>query len=343
MTKRGKGGQPQFWQFARDWLHDYCTRTRRMSPATIEAYRLGLEAFITFLTSDGIDRKNISFDCFNHKTLTAYTTWMTATKGYKPRTVDLRLTVLKSFLKYAAWQDPELMALHETAATIRAPKAPKKPVEHLAPAATAAILAAPGSATALSRRNRTLLIVLYDSAARVSEITDATIADLHLTKPAFISLTGKGGKTRNMPLMDKTIDHLRAYLNEFHPNQRKHPDAPLFYSRRGGQPAPLSTDTVATILKQAATAAASTCEAVPKRVHCHLMRKTRAMDLYSDGVPLPLIMQMLGHESMTTTSTFYAFATTKMMTDAIATANPQAIGDTPTWKEQQILDALYKL
>ena len=343
MTRRGKAGEPQFWQFARDWLHNYCTRTRRMSPATIQAYRLGLEAFITYLTGTGINRANITFDCFDRATLTAYSTWMTTTKGYKPRTVDLRLTVLKSFLKYAAWQDPELMALHETAATIRAPKAPKKPVEHLVPAATAAILAAPGGTTAISRRNRTLLITLYDSAARVSEITDATVADLHLTKPAFITLTGKGRKTRNMPLMDKTVEHLHAYLGEFHPDQKRQSNAPLFYSRHRGQPTALSTDAVTRILKQAATTAATSCAAVPKRVHCHLIRKTRAMDLYTDGVPLPLIMQMLGHESMSTTSTFYAFATTKMMADAIACANPQAIAEAPTWKEQHILDALYQL
>lgn len=343
MPRRDTVGKPEFWQFARDYLHNYCTRTRRMSPQTIKAYRIGMEGFITFLITTGIDRQHITFDNLDRATIAAYSAWMSNTKGYKPKTVDLRLTVIKSFLKYAAWQDPELMALHETAAAVKPPRVSKKPVDHLPPAATAAILAAPGSATVKARRNRMLLILLYDSAARVSEITDATVADLHLAKPAFITLTGKGSKTRNMPLMDKTVEHLRRYLAEFHPNHRKNPSAPLFSSQRNSQHIALSTDSVAAIVKHAATVAAKTCQEVPDRVHCHLIRKTRAMDLYTDGVPLPLIMQMLGHESMTTTSTFYAFATMKMMTDAIATANPYAIGQTPNWKEQQTIDALYSL
>jgi len=343
MSKRGKGGQPEFWQFARDYLHDYCPKTRRMSPKTIEAYRIGLEGFITYLATAGTVRPDVTFDYFDRVTVKQYSTWMTTIKSYAPKTVDLRLTVLKSFLKYAAWQDPELMALHDQVAAIKPPKIPKKPVQHLAPAATAAILAAWGGDTAKTRRNRMLLILLYDSAARISEITDATIADLHLAKPAFISLTGKGNKTRNMPLMGKTVDHLYEYLDEFHPNRPKNPSAPLFYHRRGGQLAALSTDSVAVILKRAAAMSAASCPEVPDRVHCHLIRKTRAMDLYTDGVPLPLIMQMLGHQSMATTSTFYAFATMRMMTDAIATANPHAISETPIWKEQTIIDALYRL
>ncbi|MEZ5087228.1 MAG: tyrosine-type recombinase/integrase [Tessaracoccus sp.] len=167
------------------------------------------------------------------------------------------------------------MALHETATTIRAPKAPKKPSAP-GPSSNNGDPGRTGSATALSRRNRTLLIMLYDSAARVSEITDATVADLHLAKPGVHLPDWQGGKTRNMPLMNKTVEHLRAYLDEFHPDRRKHPDKPCSASRRGGQPAPLSTDAVAAILKQAATVAASTCAAL-KRVHCHLIRKTRAM------------------------------------------------------------------
>jgi site-specific recombinase XerD len=189
-----------------------------------------------------------------------------------------------------------------------------------------------------------LLILLYETAARVSEITGLTLGQLHLSKPGRIILTGKRNKTRIVPITDQTTDHLHHYLDEFHPPaSHPAPSTPLFYSLKQGQPAALSTDTVATVLTQAANTARPTCPDIPDRVHCHLLRKTRAMDLYTDGIPLPLIMQMLGHESMSTTSTFYAFATMKMMTDAIQAANPAAISEPPAWKEQTILNALHSL
>jgi len=345
MSRRTARDEPDFWQYARDFLHDYCPKTRHMSATTIRTYHIGLEAFISYLTDNGTKRQDITFDAFNKTSVKDYSTWMSQTKGYAPRTIDLRLTVLKSFLKYAAWQDASLMALHNGLHLVKPPKASKQPIEHLSPQATTAILAAWGTDTPKARRNRALLILLYDSAARVSEITNTTLGDLHLGTPPFITLTGKGTKTRHMPLMDKTTQHLRAYLEEFHNNpiSRTNPSTPLFYSLKHGQPAALSTDTISTILTQAATRARPTCPQIPDRVHPHLLRKTRAMDLYTDGIPLPLIMQMLGHESMTTTSTFYAFATMQMMTDAIAGANPQAIGEAPTWRQPAIIDALYHL
>jgi len=74
-----------------------------------------------------------------------------------------------------------------------------------------------------------------------------------------------------------------------------------------------------------------------------LARKTRATGLCSDGVPLPQMKGMLGHERMSTTSTFYAFATLDMMAKATGSANPAAMGDLAGWMDNDILDALYSL
>lgn len=299
----------QFWVLARSFLRDHCPTVRRMSPKTIEAYRIGLECFITYLDqAHHVARPDVGLDCLDKERVKGYAAWMADTRGYAPKTIELRLTVIKSFLRYAAGEDLTLMALYQATRQVKPPKQPKKPVEHMSRAATAAIIAAAGGPTAKARRNRMMLILLYDSAARVSEITGATVGDLRLDQAPYITLTGKGGKTRNMPLMGKTADHLRVYLAEFHPAGKTH-QAPLFHSLKQGRPQHLSADSVALILKQAADRARAGCLDIPARVHCHLVRATRAMHLYQDGVPLPLIMQMLGHEHMSTTSAFYAFAT----------------------------------
>ncbi|EYT48105.1 integrase [Dietzia sp. UCD-THP] len=335
-----------FFALARDFLHVYMPTVRGLSPKTVEAYRISLECFVTFLTTtENLDRSEVTFDHFGRDHLKAWLAWMHTEREYAPKTITLRLSALKAFLAYAAAEDITLVALHQAATTLKAPAPPKVPIAYLTDDEVRALLAAHTGTTSKSRRNRMLLILLYDTAARVGEITALTCSNLCLTAPAHVTLTGKRNKTRVVPLAEHTIAHLRVYLTEFHPSSAQHAaPRPLFYSLHHGQPTRLSTDTVATVVKNAGrTAREQGCATMPTNLHCHLLRKTKAMELYQRGIPLPIIMRLLGHEHASTTQAFYAFATLNMMREAINTATPTTDPPAADRLTDETLQALYSL
>ena len=345
MKRDPKTGAPDFYAFARDYLHTYLPTVARRSPTTIEAYRISLECFLDYLRDQhNIERAHVSFDHFDRDHLKGWLAWMIDERHYALRTVALRLSTVKAFLSYCSGEDLTLVTLSQAAKALRSPTVARKPIEYLTEAQTRAVLAAFTGATAKSRRNRMLLILLYDTAARVGEITSLRLQDLCLEAPGHLRLTGKGHKTRVVPLTGKTIEHLRVYLAEFHPSTSQRPAArPVFYSPHHGTPTRLSSDTVAAVLNSAAVTARSACPSLPERIHCHMLRKTKAMDLYQQGIPLPIIMRLLGHENVSTTAAFYAFATLDMMRQAVNAATP-SIGHPATQPlTQNQLQALYSL
>lgn len=342
--KNKKGAD--FWVYARSFLHVYLPKVRNLSPNTIEAYKQGITIYINYLKSQlQIDRHEISFNCFKREMLKDYVIWMFKTKKWAPKTCNLRITAIKSFLEYCADEDITLVSVYNDVCSIRSLKEHKKTIKYMSTNAIQALLRSPETNTQKGKRNRMILIFLYDTAARAQELVDITLQDLHISnvKLPFVTLNGKGNKCRNVPLMGKTLEHLNVYLKEFHHKLKTEGESPLFYSIRDGKPHSLSTDSINLLLKKYSNQAQLTCSEIPNHVHCHLIRKTRAMNLYQEGVPLSIVMEMLGHESMSTTSNFYAFATIDMIHDAIKKVTPAAYDEIPIWGNKEFSNILYTL
>lgn len=330
-----------FWVLARSYLHDYMPAVKNLSDKSVETYKQSLKTYLTFLDCQkSLSNEKVTFDVFSRDNVKDYVIWLKE-QSFSPKSINLKLTAIRSFLKYCSEEDFELRGIYTKVCTIKKLKEEKHPIQYLQPNATSAILAAYDTKTGKRRRNRMLLILLYDTGARVQELADLNLSSLHLEAAnPFVTLIGKGRKSRNVPLMNKTVNHLQVYLKEFHP---AHVERPLFYSMMDGEPHRLSTDSISLVLKTAADIARTACDKVPDNVHCHLIRKTKAMDLYKNGVPLPFIMQLLGHESMSTTSGFYAFATLEMMSDAMNKATPQFEETEKLWEKEKIRKAIFSL
>ena len=330
-----------FWTMARFYLHDYMPAIQNLSDKTTETYKQSLKTYLRFLWEEkGLEGEDVSFEAFSRNNVNEFVIWLRRQEA-STRTINLRITSIRSFLKYCGEEDFEFRGIYDSICQIQKLKEEKRPILYLQPEATAAILSAYDVKSKKHRRNKMILVLLYDTGARVQELADLDIESLHLDVPnPYVTIIGKGRKRRNVPIMKKTVERLNSYLREFHPSEQP---APLFYSMRDGKPHRLSTDSISLVVKTAANMARKECSAVPENVHCHLFRKTRAMDLYKNGVPLPFIMRLLGHESMSTTSGFYAFATLEMMSEAINRSAPPIGGDEKLWKSEDAKRLLYTL
>ncbi len=340
----GKKRNNGFWPLARKFLSTYLPNVRNLSQNTIDAYKQSLKDFVDYLEKQkGIKRKSIFVETFNRNMVQEYMAYLNTQRKLAPKTCGLRLTAIKSFLKYCSDEDLLFEVCFHEVDSINGMKSAKKPVTYLPEKAMGTLLKMPNNDTNKERRNRMLLIFLYDTAVRVQELTDIELKDLHLnrTSPFITIRNGKGNKLRSVPLMSKTVDHLKHYMAEFHPGRTPDSNRPLFYSTRDNLPHKLTTDSIRIILSKYVAMARELCPDIPEKVGCHTIRKTRAMDLYRNGIPLPYIMELLGHESEATTKTFYAFATVDMLYDAIAKSNPEIANDKPQWKNEEMLSRLY--
>jgi len=337
---RNNTSKKQFWQHIRNYLTVYLPKIRCLSPRTIESYGQSISLYCTFLKDQyNLDFSKISFECITRDSVVDFIQWLRG-RNCGISTCNLRLSALKSTLKYCADEDIALYSIYQEIKRIPRMKAKKMPVKYMSKIALKSLLDQPDITTVKGFRNRMIIVLLYDTGVRVQELVDIKIRDLHLeAKTPFIIVTGKGNKTRSIPLMDKTVAHLKNYIQQFYASLAKETGRPLFYSIRAGRPHMLSTDTIAIMMKNYGERARKVCCEVPERIHPHLIRHTRAMHLYQAGIPLSYIAEFLGHASTNTTE-IYASADVKMLRKVLEKIDPEVTNEIPVWKNEETLKKL---
>ena len=306
-----------------DYLKIYLPKQRKLSPNTIRSYREALELMVDFIKEqNNIPLGDVTFEMLTAETVLGFLDYLEAERGCSIATRNNRLAAIRAFLKFAADRDvTTVIYLNELK------KVPvKKPEEievigYMSKEAISAIVEQAADSKPKGLRDKFFMILMYDTGARLQEMIDLKLCDLRISKTSTVTLHGKGGKIRTVPIMEKTVLYLRRHLSAFHQDVSLSSAVPLFYSEIHGQKKPLTGRRIRYLVKDYGVKARAICPNVPENVHPHLFRHSRAMHLYQQGMDLTLVSQWLGHANLETTLV-YAHADTEHKRKAISAATP---------------------
>ena len=332
----------------RDFLTVYLPKQKAASPHTIKSYKKTLNLLIDYTKEVmNVSTMKIDFETLTRNHLENYLDWLETTRKCSVSTRNQRLAAIKSFYTYASNRDITVASYAQEIFKIPIKQSKKVyELKYFSEDVLKLILQQPDSSNKREMRNLFFMILLYDTGARNQEILNLRLSDVYITKKPYVKLTGKGQKTRLVPLMTKTVDHYKKYSSVFHPESSE--DSFLFYTVRKGKKLAMSPDNVEKFIKKYGKAARAQNHEVPDNLHPHMFRHSRSMHLYRNGMPLPLLSEWLGHAQLESTM-IYAHADTKMKREAIekATSKLNPSRTIPVveidWNEDETIKKLYGL
>jgi site-specific recombinase XerD len=287
---------PSFASLVQQFFSEYLVAQRAVSPRTVACYRDALMLFLDF-SSQRLKKSatSLKLNDIQPDLILAFLDHLERKRHNAVRSRNLRLTALRSFLKFASRRDVASLHVIEQALAVPMKRFERPMLGFLTREEMLAVLGQPGE-TWTSQRDHLLLAMLYNTGARVSEIIGVRVADVVLDGGACVHLHGKGRKQRSVPLWHTTVAEIRAWLR-LNPALRS--EAPLLPNREGRA---MSRSNVVQRLEIAVAHAANQVPSVlKKRISPHIIRHTTAMHLLQSGVPFNVIALWLGHETTTTT------------------------------------------
>ena len=278
------------------YLSIYLSGIRNFSVNTIRSYRDTFKLMIKYFEDElHMPSSRLTLERFNRDFVLGFLKYLEIERNAGNCTINQRLSAIHAFCKYLQTEEPTYIFEYQRILAIPYKKYAKPMIEYLSKDALKAILGA---------------------------------INTNKRQGPYITLTGKGRKTRGVVLMDNTSEMLKWYINEFHCSVIANDDSPLFYNKRHE---PLTRTAINHLINKYVTIARQHCEFIPQKVTPHIFRHTKAMHLVQAGVDMIYIRDFLGHTMMETTN-IYARINIEQMRDALERAYPELNAtDLPDW------------
>lgn len=330
MTKNTKT-ERLFFSRTLDFLDHYLPEQAKKTDNTVETYRDALTVFRRYLSGTlKISIRTFRFEDCTYEILLSYLEYLQDI-GNAPSTCNNRLAAIRAYLWYVADCDISVQTTALNASHVPFLKVPRRIRETISDEDLAALLSAPPN-TKMGRRDQMIMILLYDSAVRVSELLSLDVRSVNLeARIPYIRIHGKGDKERIVAITDVTATHIREYLQQYH--QDPFPDSPLIYTVIKGNVGRMSTGNVERLINKYANLIRDEHPNIPAHIHPHMFRRTRATNLYQDGTELELVSRILGHSS-TETTRIYAIPSVEMMRKAMDDGK-LATDEQPQWLDDE--------
>lgn len=318
------------------FLATYLPSQRGIKKNTQVSYRDTFSLLLIYCKEqENIQPDKVKLQQLDRELINRFLNWLEETRNCRPATRNQRLAALHSFFRYLIIECPEKIEQCQQILNIPMKKAEQPMIRYLSLEGTKALLKQPDLTSPAGRRDSVLLALMYDTGCRVQELVDLRVCDIILAGSVTVKLTGKGGKSRMVPVMSPTGQLIRQYIEESHLDTPLYHSHPLFTNRSGKK---MTRAGVTYILqKYAEQAYISGHEDVDPKLTPHCLRHSKAMHLLQSGVNLIYIRDLLGHSDVSTTEV-YARADEKMKRSALENAyESPSDGKMPSWQEDNDL------
>jgi integrase/recombinase XerD len=292
----------------REYLN-HLTVERGLSKNTISAYKRDLERFFTFLDSQKVEPIFLQ-----GLQLTEYVALL-RTKDLSESTISRSVVAIRNWMEFTSKEKKFINPIKDfkpPKSNLRLPKALK--IEEVANLISAVSIGDSPS----SLRDSAIVELLYGTGARISEIVELNVQDISKfdgDQVTALRLTGKGGKTRVVPIGKYAQSALDQYLIRVRPGMLKKQESALFLNARGTR---LSRQSVWSMITSGAKSAGISTAVSP-----HSLRHSFATHLLDGGADIRVVQELLGHSSVTTTQ-IYTLVTIDKLRESYAQAHPRA-------------------